>query len=222
MNEKNGEIIIEHFFYARARTHAKGYCYRQTWFKRFNSAWIALIVLVCPYSSQAGAKNSQKKSLADRSVSELKADRKTETNPLTRRRLNRVLASKEGAPFVSDLILDMKNQPDPMVRQGAAQLLGNYARQPAVASALMTALINDANIDVRCAAALSLSLADPAVALVGLRRAARSPDAKLRMQAAYGLTHIENSKAKKILKRLKKDPDADVRDIAGGKGRKRK
>lgn len=143
----------------------------------------------------------------------------TETDPLVQARLLRALARVEGAAAVVELTAAVRFAASPTVRQAAAQELGNYAANAAVARALADGLAADAAPEVRYACAASLALAKGPAAIAALDGASRQGDPDLRRQAAFSLRRHSGAEAKKILKRLESDGDASVRRTAGGKAK---
>lgn len=137
---------------------------------------------------------------------------------LDRWNANRDLAKREVSGVEATLIASL-NDPEPMVRQGAAQELGKYAQNPAVVHALSDTLLNEKAPAVRYACALSLGLSPTFRAIRALEKVAADPDANLRRQVAYSLQlHRKGQnkrKAEELLKKLRRDSDASVRTAAG-------
>ncbi len=148
------------------------------------------------------------------SSQKLKSKLKSEKNPLVRHRLNQALASADSSDALTALIESLQTDTDPMVRQGAAQSLSQYAKSPVVARALADSLSKETIPAVRYAAALSLTLSDSPEALTALEKAASDADVNIRKQVAYGLHRNTNKNAQRILKKLKGDKDPAVRDVA--------
>lgn len=138
----------------------------------------------------------------------------TETDPLVRVRLLQALSRAEGAAVITELSAVLGHEPSVMLRQTAAQELGNLASAARARGALLAALAADSAAEVRYACALSLSLASGAEAVDALDRAARDGDPELRRQAAHALKRHPGAKAKAALKRLEGDSDAGVRGAA--------
>lgn len=120
-----------------------------------------------------------------------------------------------------NLIAALQSDPDAMVRQGAAQSLGNYVQNPLVVRALAGALDSEKEKSVRYACALSLGLSPTFKAITALEKASTDPDADLRRQIAYSLQRhkvgANKVKATALLKKLSKDADSSVRIAAGGR-----
>ena len=145
----------------------------------------------------------------------IRAALSVEKDPLVRHRLNQILAENSVSGVEKDIIESLKKDPSPIVRQGAAQTLGNYVQTPAVVRALSNALREDSEKSVRYACALSLGLSDSFLSITALEKASRDPDPDLRRQVAFSLKRHTSYKAKQLLKKLKKDSDSSVRLMAG-------
>lgn len=144
----------------------------------------------------------------------IKSKLKSEKDPLVRHRLNQALAAS-GTDDVLNMLVDaLKKDPDPMVRQGAAQSLSQYSKNSFAAQSLAESLGTEVVPAVRYACVLSLSLSESPEALAALQKATDDPDVNIRKQLAYGLRWNSHKLAVKILKKLKSDKDASVRDIA--------
>ena len=142
-----------------------------------------------------------------------------EKDALVRVRLLQGLAASGAEGVVGDLIAGLERDPGAMVRQAAAQELGQYASQPAVVTALAAALRKDPAVEVRYACASSLGLSNTPAAADALDWASRHGDPALRRQAAFSLRRHTGAEAKKTLKRLQGDKDESVRKTAGGKAK---
>ncbi len=134
-------------------------------------------------------------------------------------RNNREAARKHTRDVDVQLIRDLESNSAEMVRQGAAQQLGNYVQNPAVVRALATALETDSAKSVRCACALSLAIAPTFRSITAYERVLSDPDPDLRRQVAFGLQrHLAGPnkfKAAALLKKLENDQDESVRRMAG-------
>lgn len=146
---------------------------------------------------------------------EFKAMRDGEKNGLVRMRLNQTMAETGLSDGGKLLIESLRSDADPMVRQGAAQSLGNFVQEPIVVTALAEALEKDSEAPVRYACALSLGLSKTPVAFAALEKAAVSTDPDLRRQVAFSLKRQDSKKADAILKKMRNDKDASVRMMAG-------
>ncbi|MCG3205659.1 MAG: hypothetical protein KCHDKBKB_02381 [Elusimicrobia bacterium] len=117
------------------------------------------------------------------------------------------------------LIAALQSDPSSVVRQGAAQSLGNYSQNSVVVRALAKALHEDPEKSVRCACALSLGLSPTFKAIRALENAVDDPDPDLRRQIAFSLKRhrvgANKLKAEALLKKLGKDSDLSVRLMAG-------
>jgi HEAT repeat protein len=83
--------------------------------------------------------------------------------------------------------------PDPMARLGAAELLMKYAADPAPGKAVLDQALADPNPAMRLAAALTLDEIPPGVLgtdVAQLRRLLRDPDAQVRIAAAGSLLRL--------------------------------
>lgn len=147
--------------------------------------------------------------------------KKTESASLKRLRQNQDLAKQKPSEAEVSLMTTLQFDTDPMIRQGAAQMLGNFSQNPAVVRVLANALRDDKEKAVRYACALSLGLSPTFKAISALEKAAEDPDADLRRQVAFSLqrhrTGRNKVKAEQILKQLQRDNDASVREMAGAK-----
>jgi HEAT repeat protein len=114
-----------------------------------------------------------------------------------------------------ELVASLQNDKDPMVRQGAAQMLGNYVYNLDAVKSLVRALEKDSDAGVRYACALSLALSKTSEAFQALEKAAKDTDPNLRRQVAFSLHRHPAKKAQKILKQMQKDSDESVRMMAG-------
>lgn len=139
---------------------------------------------------------------------------KTEKDPVVRYRLNQAIAQTDTPDVAVSLIDSLNNDSDELVRKGAAQNLGQFAKNSDVSKALAEALSKETVSSVRYAIALSLSLSESGEALAALETASRDADPKLRSQIAYGLHRNSSKKAGQILKKLRGDKDPMVRDVA--------
>lgn len=139
---------------------------------------------------------------------------KTESRPLVRLRALQALAAREDASGQQTL-LDALQDKDPMVRQGAAQALGNLVASSTVAKALDGAVRADAAPEVQQAALSSIGLSEGPEAVAALDWASKHRDRELRGQAAHSLRRHKGKASGDILKRLEQDPDEEVRRRAG-------
>ena len=147
----------------------------------------------------------------------LKTAFQRESDPLLKVRVLQAMAAAEGPGLTAELAAALGREPDPMVRQAAAQELGKYAAQPGAVQALAAALAADKNPSVRYACALSLAHADTPQAVSALALAAEDSDPKLRRSTAFSLKRHKSAKARQVLKKLEKDADSSVRDTAGAR-----
>lgn len=135
---------------------------------------------------------------------------KTEKRSLVRVRALQAIAAKGDGQARVTLVAALKDK-DPMVRQAAAQELGNYAGEEAEAKALAAAAGGDPADEVRRAAVGSVGLSERPEAVKALDSASLDRDPELRAEAAERLRRHLGPSSKRILERLKKDPDARVR-----------
>ncbi len=155
-------------------------------------------------------KNKARKISPERIKSKLKGEK----DPLVRHRLNQALAASGTDDVLQTLVDSLQNDPDPMVRQGAAQSLSQYSKNPFAAQSLAESLATEKVPSVRYACALSLSLSESAAAFAALQKAASDSDINVRKQIAYGLHRNSHKNAQKILKKLQGDKDPSVREVA--------
>jgi HEAT repeat protein len=148
------------------------------------------------------------------STKTLKERRLSEKSPLVRHRINQALALSDSPEIVVTLVDSLQNDVDPMVRQGAAQSLSQYANDPVAAQALAAALDQEKTPSVRYAIALSLCLSQTEVGLSALNKAAKDSDVNVRKQIAFGLRWNPSKDAVKILKKFKSDKEPSVRELA--------
>jgi len=131
------------------------------------------------------------------------------------------LVKNHASDLEKTLIQTLQTDPDAVVRQGAAQSLGNYSQNPLVVRALADALRDDKEKSVRYACALGLGLSPTFKAIRALESASTDPDADLRRQIAFSLQRhrvgANKKKAESLLKQLQKDSDESVRLMAGAK-----
>lgn len=140
---------------------------------------------------------------------------KTGRPALVRVRALQAIAAKGDAQARAALLAALKDK-DPMVRQAAAQELGNYAAGEAEAKALAVAAKGDSAGEVRRAALGSVGLSERPEALDALDSASRDHDPELRAEAADGLRRHRGAASKRLLDRLKGDADEAVRRRANG------
>lgn len=140
---------------------------------------------------------------------------------LFRWKKNRELAVKKTLDTENTLIAALQNDSSAIVRQGAAQQLGNYGQNRFAVRALADGLLNDADKSVRYACALSLGISPTFKAITALERAMNDPDPDLRRQIAFSLNrHAKGPNAVRagiLLKKMRRDADSSVREMAGGK-----
>lgn len=160
-----------------------------------------------------GALEADKKT---RKISEktLKDRLKNESDPRVRHRLNQALALSQASDTALVLMQSLQSDSDPAVRQGAAQLLGNYVQNSAVVNALAQSLEKESVPSVRYACALSLGLSNSFRALNALEKTIADPDANLRRQIAFSLKQLNTKRAQTLLKQLSRDKDPSVRAMA--------
>lgn len=143
---------------------------------------------------------------------------KDSNQALERWKSNRELALKNASEIEKTLLGSLQNDLSPVVRQGAAQQLGNYSQNPLVVRGLADALENDTDKAVRYASALSLGLSPTFKALRALEKASVDPDPALRRQIAFSLKRhrigANRIKAQQLLKKLLADSDVSVREMA--------
>jgi hypothetical protein len=143
--------------------------------------------------------------------------RNSESNALVHREINKTMVSSGLTDQGREFIASLQNDADPMVRQGATQLLGNYAYNKSVESALIQCLGSETVAGVRYACALSLGLSRSSKAIDALDKASTDADPNLRRQVAFSLGRFSDRRAKQIVNRLRHDSDASVRQMAGEK-----
>lgn len=141
---------------------------------------------------------------------------KAEKDPVLKIRALQALAASDDPSAVADLLAALSSEPDPMVRQAAAQQLGNFVQDPAVVTALASGLDKDRSAEVRGACALGLALSDTPAAAAALEKAAGDPDPALRRQSAFSLGRHKSPRARAAVEKLRSDPDPSVRESAGG------
>jgi HEAT repeat protein len=146
----------------------------------------------------------------------LMAAKKHEKDPLIRRRLNRAIAVSAAEGMLGDLVASLQTDEAALVRQGAAQILGNYVGSPIVLHALMDALDKEIDPAVRYACALSLTLSTEKSAFRVMEALTHDNDPNIRRQIAYGLTRNRSPQAKALLRNLERDRDPGVRRMARG------
>lgn len=147
----------------------------------------------------------------------IRAARDAERDPLLRHHLNQAMAESGVNGVDADLIQSLKNDSNAMVRQGAAQSLGNYVQNPNVIQALSDGLEKDGDLAVRCACALSLGNARGIKAQAALEKSMGDADADLRRQIAYSLKRQKSARSIALLKKMQNDADESVRLMAGAK-----
>jgi HEAT repeat protein len=118
--------------------------------------------------------------------------------------------------MLADLVASLQTDEAALVRQGAAQILGNYVGSPIVLRALTDALDKETDPAVRYACALSLTLSTEKTAFRVMEALTRDNDPNIRRQIAYGLTRNRSQQAKALLKKLERDRDPGVRRMAQG------
>lgn len=149
-----------------------------------------------------------------RSVEELRASRKTEKNPLLRRKINDDLARQMPIGVEKDLLDSLKNDADPQVRIGAAGALGNYSQNRFVVEALAETALNDVNSELRYAAVRSLGLSKSFRSMRTLEKLMENSNPLMRREVAYALKRQKSIRAKILLNKLANDSDATVRKAA--------
>lgn len=136
-------------------------------------------------------------------------------------RNNQEFAHKNPTEAEFKLIETLETNSDPIVRQSAAQLLGNHCQNLTVVSVLANALQKDSDKAVRCACALSLGLSPTFRAITALERSSDDRDPDLRRQIAFSLKRhrvgANKIRAESLLKKMQKDDDVSVRMMAGAK-----
>jgi HEAT repeat protein len=166
-------------------------------------------------SERLMATSSIGKAGAELSSEKISLLQKEENDPLVRHRLNQAMAENSLTNQGVELVASLQNDKDPMVRQGAAQMLGNYVYNLDAVKSLVRALEKDSDAGVRYACALSLALSKTSEAFQALEKAAKDTDPNLRRQVAFSLHRHPAKKAQKILKQMQKDSDESVRMMAG-------
>ncbi|MFN0117550.1 MAG: HEAT repeat domain-containing protein [Elusimicrobiota bacterium] len=140
----------------------------------------------------------------------------SEKKPLQKLKLQQALVKNDLGAAKDVLITNLRNDASAVVRQGAAQDLGNYVSNPDVISALGFALEKDQDMSVRLAAALSLGVARHSKeAFLSLEKFSQDSNADLRRQISFSVKQFHTPEAKKLLKQLRKDSDLSVRKMAG-------
>lgn len=171
-----------------------------------------VVMIVSLYSTGLiAAPKNHKKSLTKE---EILSKRTTEQKGLARHRLNRELVASGLSEGGLELISSLQSDSDPVVRQGAAQALGNYTQNRVVVRALSDALKTETVPAVRYALALSISLSKSFLSMKALEKLAGDPDPAMRRQVAAGLKRQEGVRAQQLLKKLETDSDASVRKMA--------
>lgn len=235
VKQKKINTLKNNLIYARARkmTHAS-----IDLFLAYSTGLIAFLLLVCFQSppvllaaektkSPAASLNSPK--LSDRldavekmkskqsnvSPEQIRLSRTTEESGLVRHRLNQALVGKLLSGVELDLIDSLKNDPDPVVRQGAAQSLGNYVQNSLVIRALSDQLKTETEKSVRYACVLSIGLSSSFLSMKALEKASVDSDPNMRRQVAFILKRHTGFKPEQLLKKLQRDVDLSVRQMAG-------
>lgn len=151
----------------------------------------------------------------------INAGAKRTNEALDRWQKNREMSAINAPDAERNLMDSLMSDSSPIVRQGAAQQLGNYSQNPLVVRALAYALRNDLEKSVRYACALSLGLSRTFKAITALERALNDSDPDLRRQIAFSLKRHRigagKVRANLLLKKLQKDSDPSVREMAGEK-----
>lgn len=147
----------------------------------------------------------------------LREARRSEPDGQVRLRINQALASSSEPGVYADLVDSLRQDRDPLVREGAARQLGNYVQAPGVVAELIRSLERDSDPAVRRSSAYALSISKSPEAAEALERASTSPDTELRRQAASGLSRRGDKRSKRALKKMRRDPDARIRRLAGGR-----
>ena len=150
--------------------------------------------------------------LSNAKISQLKTQEK---DPLIRHRLNQALARSGLSTVVVDLLNSLKSDSDIVVRQGAAQELGNYTNNLDVVKELAQSAKKETDSSVRTACLLSLSVSQSEEATKSLEKFLNDNDPQIRRVVAVGLKRQNTISSKKLLKKLQSDPDEDVRAAAG-------
>jgi len=148
------------------------------------------------------------------STETLKTALDTEKNPLVRRRLVQAVGSLGGSGALGELVRTLSADPDPLIRQAAAQQLVKYNDNPVAMAAIDRCVGKETVKRVRYACVLSLSHSTSDKALDILEKAAKDKDPNMRRQAAYVINGNKSDRAVKILKKLADDKDAAVRETA--------
>lgn len=205
MNQSTVAYISKFSFFARACALLKA---TRLWATVFGFVFVGG---VCS-TGLIHAENSKKNST-------LTVPAKPKTNEaLERRKANRELLLKNTSEGEKALIEALRNDPSGVVRQSAAQQLGNHSQNPLVVRALAEALRDDREQSVRYASALSLGLSPTFKAITALEKAASDPDPDLRRQVAFSLKRHRvgqnKRKATDLLKKLQRDTDPSVRAMA--------
>lgn len=167
-------------------------------------------VLVCSTGLIFGVQRSSETVTAER----IRSQRVSEQKGIERYRMNRQLVRLGAQGVERDLIESLLRDPDSMVRQGAAQKLGNYAQNPVVVKALGDQLNVETESAVRYACVQSLSLSSSYRAMSTLEKFSDDSDPVMRRLVAFNLKRREETRAKLILKKMRRDKDASVRALA--------
>lgn len=180
-------------------------------YARARSAAVLIIAVVVVISYSSGLMAEKKK---ERTLPEMRAEKNSEKNGLKRHHLIRELAKTKISGIELDLIGALENDPEAVVRQGAAQGLGNYVQNPAVLKALADHLKKENEPAVRYACVLSIGLSNSFKAMNVLENFSDDADPNMRRQVAVMLKRQNNIRSKILLRKLKKDQDPSVRQMA--------